>query len=74
MSISLPDNLHEFVLDQVAKGGYGSVHDYIRELVRRQTAGLPSGEHAGIPRAFRAGFGETTTNAGCLLLRWSLWR
>ena len=34
MNISLPDHLQEFVLDQVAKGGYGSVSDYIGGLVR----------------------------------------
>lgn len=54
MNISLPDSLQQFVLAQVAKGGYGSVSDYIGELVRADCAhaaleaevvkGLESGE------------------------------
>lgn len=38
MNISLPDGLQEVVLAQVAKGGYGSVSDYIGELVRADHA------------------------------------
>lgn len=34
MNISLPDNLQEFVLSQVAKGAFASVSEYIGELVR----------------------------------------
>ena len=54
MNISLPDSLQEFILAQVASGGYGSVSDYIGELVRADHAhtsleaevikGLESGE------------------------------
>jgi antitoxin ParD1/3/4 len=54
VNISLPDSLQEFILAQVAKGGYGSVSDYIGELVRADHAntsleaevikGLESGE------------------------------
>ena len=51
MNISLPDSLQEFVLAQVAKGGFGGVSDYIGELVRADRAhasevveGLESGE------------------------------
>lgn len=38
MNISLPDSLQEVVLAQVAKGRYGSVSDYIGELVRADHA------------------------------------
>lgn len=38
MNISLPDSLHDFVIDQVAKRGYGSVSEYIGELVRADLA------------------------------------
>lgn len=34
MSISLPETLKEFVDHQVAAGGYGSVSEYIGELIR----------------------------------------
>ncbi len=35
MNISLPDALKSFVDEQVQRGGYGTVSEYIRELVRR---------------------------------------
>lgn len=38
MNISLPDNLQQFALAQVAKGSYGSISDYIGELVRADCA------------------------------------
>jgi antitoxin ParD1/3/4 len=34
MNISLPEPLREWVEQQVAEGGYGSVSEYMRELVR----------------------------------------
>jgi antitoxin ParD1/3/4 len=35
MNISLPDPLREFVDGQVARGGYGTSSEYVRELIRR---------------------------------------
>jgi antitoxin ParD1/3/4 len=35
MNISLPEPLREFVEDQVERGGYSSVSEYMRELVRK---------------------------------------
>lgn len=35
MNISLPETMKSFVDEQVQSGGYGSVSEYIRELVRR---------------------------------------
>ena len=34
MNISLPEGLKQFVDDQIDEGGYSSVSEYIRELVR----------------------------------------
>ncbi len=34
MNISLPDALKAFVDDQIAKGGYSSASEYVRELIR----------------------------------------
>jgi len=34
MNISLPDQLKEFVDDQVGSGRYSSVSEYIRDLIR----------------------------------------
>jgi antitoxin ParD1/3/4 len=35
MNISLPETLREFVEEAVSDGGYSSVSEYMRELVRR---------------------------------------
>lgn len=34
MNIALPDSLKEYVLRQVADGGYTSASEYVRELIR----------------------------------------
>jgi antitoxin ParD1/3/4 len=34
MNISLPDQLKEFVDNQVESGGYSSVSEYVRDLIR----------------------------------------
>ena len=65
MNISLPDALKAFVDDQIAKGGYSSASEYIRELIRnaqRQAAqqrleaalleGLESGEPLPVTAEF----------------------
>ena len=36
MNISLPDELKQFVDQQVAEGAYGSSSEYLRELIRKQ--------------------------------------
>ena len=35
MNISLPDTLRDFVDEQIARGGYGTSSEYVRELIRR---------------------------------------
>jgi antitoxin ParD1/3/4 len=35
MNVSLPDELKEFVEEQVADKGYGTSSEYVRELIRR---------------------------------------
>ncbi len=35
MNISLPDSLKSFVDDQVARRGYGTSGEYVRELIRK---------------------------------------
>ena len=34
MDIAIPENLKEFVQHQVERGGYSSVSEYVRELIR----------------------------------------
>jgi len=36
MNISLPDELKQFIDDQVSQHGYGSTSEYLRELIRKQ--------------------------------------
>ena len=35
MNISLPDALRDFVEEHVARAGYGTSSEYVRELIRR---------------------------------------
>ncbi|HEV2853373.1 MAG TPA: type II toxin-antitoxin system ParD family antitoxin [Thermoanaerobaculia bacterium] len=35
LNISLPENLKAFVEDQVASGGYSTVSEYVRSLIRQ---------------------------------------
>jgi antitoxin ParD1/3/4 len=34
MNIALPDELKEYVRERIGKGGYSSVSEYVRELIR----------------------------------------
>ena len=34
MNIALPETMKRFVRDRVSEGGYGSVSEYVRELIR----------------------------------------
>lgn len=34
MNVSLPESMRRFIEDQIATGGYGTVSEYFRELVR----------------------------------------
>lgn len=36
MNISLPDSLKSFVDEQVARHGYGTCSEYVRELIRKE--------------------------------------
>lgn len=37
MNISLPESLKEFVDEQVARRGYGTSSEYVRELIRKDS-------------------------------------
>ena len=39
MNIALPEAMKQFVQKQVARGGYSSVSEYIRELIRSDEKG-----------------------------------
>jgi antitoxin ParD1/3/4 len=58
MNISLPDQLKEFVDDQVGSGSYASVSEYVRDLIRNDEkckaqekleGMLMEGIHSGAP-------------------------
>jgi antitoxin ParD1/3/4 len=38
MNVSLPDELKDFVDEQVHGGGYGSTSEFVRDLIRREQA------------------------------------
>jgi antitoxin ParD1/3/4 len=63
MNISLPDQLKDFVDQQVSSGGYSSVSEYVRALIRDDerrkaqekleallTEGIQSGKPTGMTR------------------------
>jgi antitoxin ParD1/3/4 len=63
MNISLPDQLKDFVDQQVSSGGYSSVSEYVRALIRYDerrkaqekleallTEGIQSGKPTGMTR------------------------
>ena len=65
MNIALPESMKQFVQEQVSGGGYSSVSEYIRELIRadqkRKTEerldallleGLDSGAPVAVTRAY----------------------
>ena len=38
MNISLPDSLKSYVDEQVAERGFGTISEYVRELIRKEQA------------------------------------
>jgi len=38
MNVSLPDSLKKFVETQVREGGYGTSSEFVRDLIRRESA------------------------------------
>lgn len=38
LNVSLPEELKEFVVREVARGGYGSASEYVREVLRGAVA------------------------------------
>jgi antitoxin ParD1/3/4 len=72
MNISLPDALKAFVDEQIAKGGYSSASEYIRELIRhaekqvaqeRLEAALLEGLESGEPSAVTPEFWQERRKA-----------
>jgi len=46
LNLSLPDNLREFVEQEVAEGGYATVSEFIRSLVREDMKRVAEQEKA----------------------------
>ncbi len=44
MNISLPDPLRDYVQDRIDSGQYASASDYVRDLIRRDQAGVADEE------------------------------
>ena len=67
MNISLPDVMKAFVEQQVQSGGFGTVSEYVRDLVRRDQkdhahakleASLLEGLESGVPVPLNAEYRE----------------
>jgi antitoxin ParD1/3/4 len=63
MNVALPENLKEYVIQQVTAGGYSSASEYVRELIRsdqkqkaqeRLESLLLEGLNSGEPRELTA--------------------
>jgi antitoxin ParD1/3/4 len=52
LSVSLPASLEEFARKRVRDGGYGSISEYFRELIRidQRLARIERSRHKQIPR------------------------
>ena len=44
MNISLPDPMRDYVLTRIESGQYGSVSDYVRDLIRRDQGAMEDEE------------------------------
>jgi len=53
MNISLPESLREFVDQQVARGGFSSASEYVRQLIRE--AQLAAAAEAKLLKAIERG-------------------
>lgn len=70
MNISLPDNLKGFVDSRVKTGGYSSVSEYVRELVREdQKRQTQENLEVLLLEATRSGPGREVTKADWVALR-----
>ena len=73
MNISLPDSLKDFVETQVRESGYGTSSEFMRDLIRRESArtrlralvteGMASGPGSELDEAYFDQFRERARNS-----------
>ena len=61
MNISLPDSLKDFVETQVRESGYGTSSEFMRDLIRRESARTRL--RAGLDEAYFDQFRERARNS-----------
>ena len=44
LNISMPKQMHRYVRNRIARGGFGNVSEYFRDLVRRERESLTQSE------------------------------
>lgn len=62
LTVSMPDQMNEWVDEQIASGRYGNVSEYLRDLIRRDQdrqmaiteiqQAITEGLESGAPKAF----------------------
>jgi antitoxin ParD1/3/4 len=55
LNISLPEKLRGFVEEKIARGGYGTISEYVRELIRNDEKSEQARFEAFIAEGFASG-------------------
>jgi antitoxin ParD1/3/4 len=63
LNISLPEKLRTYVERKIERDGYGTISEYIRELIRADEKAEREGFDAFIAKAFESGRPEPLTKA-----------
>lgn len=63
LNISLPDTLRQFVEKKIASEGYGTISEYVRELIRADQRQRGSGFDTLIAEAYASGKPTPLTKA-----------
>lgn len=63
LNISLPEKLRGFVEEKIARGGYGTISEYVRELIRNDGRSERARFEAFIAEGFASGDPEPYTKA-----------
>jgi len=61
LNISLPEKLRGFVEEKIARGGYGTISEYVRELIRNDERSEQDRFEAFIAETYASGDPEPLT-------------
>ncbi|PYS86118.1 MAG: type II toxin-antitoxin system ParD family antitoxin [Acidobacteria bacterium] len=63
LNISLPDSMRQFVEEKISKGGYGTISEYVRELIRKDQSSEQARFDVLIAEAYASGESSLLTKA-----------